>query len=178
MTFWLTLLAYQANWFAAVIGAGHGLWWPGVAAAGLFALWRLSVSPHRALEARLVVVALALGLLLENLWVRTGLLDYAVAWPWAGSPAWILALWCAFALVVVPLLGYLHRRPWLAAALGAVGGPLAYLGAASGWDALRFSEPRWHTLLALGAGWALAMPALAALAARGLQRDIPRGHTS
>ena len=93
MTFWLTLLAYQATWFAAVIGAGHGLWWPGVAAAGLFALWRLSVSPHRALEARLVVVALALGLLLENLWVRTGLLDYAVAWPWAGSLRPLCAWW-------------------------------------------------------------------------------------
>ncbi|AUZ54064.1 DUF2878 domain-containing protein [Stenotrophomonas acidaminiphila] len=171
------LLAYQATWFVAVIGAGRGSWWPGVLAAALFALWRLAVSPARALELRLLLAALGIGLLLESVWVGSGLLDYA-AWPWAGPPAWILALWCAFALVVVPLLGYLHRRPWLAAALGAVGGPLAYLGAASGWDALRFSEPRWHALLALGAGWALAMPALAALAARGLQRDIPRGHTS
>ncbi|MGE4459236.1 MAG: DUF2878 domain-containing protein [Stenotrophomonas sp.] len=171
------LLAYQATWFVAVIGAGRGSWWPGVLAAALFALWRLAVSPARALELRLLLAALGIGLLLESVWMGSGLLDYA-AWPWAGPPAWILALWCAFALVVVPLLGYLHRRPWLAAALGAVGGPLAYLGAASGWDALRFSEPRWHALLALGAGWALAMPALAALAARGLQRDIPRGHTS
>ncbi|WP_427852547.1 DUF2878 domain-containing protein [Stenotrophomonas acidaminiphila] len=171
------LLAYQATWFVAVIGAGRGSWWPGVLAAALFAVWRLAVSPARALELRLLLAALGIGLLLESVWVGSGLLDYA-AWPWAGPPAWILALWCAFALVVVPLLGYLHRRPWLAAALGAVGGPLAYLGAASGWDALRFSEPRWHALLALGAGWALAMPALAALAARGLQRDIPRGHTS
>ena len=87
MTFWLTLLGYQATWFAAVIGAGQGLWWPGAAAAGLFALWRLSVSPHRLLEARLVLVALAVGLVLENLWVRSGLLDYAAAWPWAGSPS-------------------------------------------------------------------------------------------
>ncbi len=171
------LLAYQATWFVAVIGAGRGSWWPGVLAAALFALWRLAVSPMRALELHLLLAALGIGLLLESVWVGSGLLDYA-AWPWAGPSAWILALWCAFALVVVPLLGYLHRRPWLAAALGAVGGPLAYLGAASGWDALRFSEPRWHALLALGAGWALAMPALAALAARGLQRDIPRGHTS
>ena len=171
------LLAYQATWFVAVIGAGQGSWWPGVLAAALFALWRLAVSPARALELCLLLAALGIGLLLESLWVGSGLLDYA-AWPWAGPPAWILALWCAFALVVVPLLGYLHRRLWLAAALGAVGGPLAYLGAASGWDALRFSEPRWHALMALGAGWALAMRALAALAARGLQRDIPRGHTS
>ncbi len=172
------LLAYQATWFAAVIGAGQGRWWPSVLCAALFALWRLAVSPQRALEMQLVLAALAIGLVLENLWVGSGLLTYAAPCPWAGSPAWILALWLAFALVIVPLLGYLHRRLWLAAAFGAIGGPLAYLGAASGWDTVRFSEPRWHALLALGAGWALAMPVLAALAARGLQRDIQRGHTS
>lgn len=175
MTFWLTLLAYQATWFAAVIGAGHGLWWPGVAAAGLFTLWRLSVSSHRALEAKLVMVSLGLGLLLENLWVRTGLLDYAVGWPWAGSPAWILALWWAFALSIVPLLGYLHRRLLLAAVFGAIGGPLAYLGAARGWNVVQFAQPQWHSLLALAAGWSVAMPLLAWLARRGLQSHSPGG---
>lgn len=170
------LLAYQATWFAAVIGAGHGLWWPGVLAAALFALWRLAVSPHRALELRLMLTALGIGLMLENLWVGSGLLDYAAAWPSAGSPAWILALWCAFALVVVPLLGYMHRRLWLAAVFGAIGGPLAYLGAARGWNVVQFSEPSWRGLLALAAGWALAMPLLAALAARGLHHIKPREH--
>ena len=166
-------LAYQATWFAAVIGAGRGLWWPGVLAATLFALWRLAVSPARALELRLLLAALGIGLLLESLWVGSGLLDYA-AWPWAGPPAWILALWCAFALVVVPLLGYLHRRLLLAALFGAIGGPLAYLGAARGWDVVQFASPQWHSLLALAAGWALAMPLLAWLARRGLQSE-PHG---
>lgn len=167
------LLVYQTTWFAAVIGAGHGQWWPGVLCAVLFALWRLARSPQRALESRLVLAALAIGLVLENLWTGSGLLTYAAPWPWAGSPAWILALWLAFALVIVPLLGYLHRRLWLAAVLGAIGGPLAYLGAARGWQAVQFSEPGWHGLLALGVGWALAMPLLAALAARGLAPDQP-----
>ena len=30
MSFWLSLIGYQTVWFAAVIGAGHGLAWPGV----------------------------------------------------------------------------------------------------------------------------------------------------
>lgn len=169
MSFWLTLLAYQATWFVAVIGAGHGLWWPGVAAAALFAAWRLAVSPQRALELRLVLAALALGLLLETLWVRSGLLEYRAGWPWLDAPGWILALWLAFALTVLPLLGYLQRHLGLAALFGAIGGPLAYWGAARGWGVARFPDPAWHGLLALGAGWALAMPLLAWLARRGLQ---------
>lgn len=169
MTFWLTLLAYQATWFAAVIGAGNGRWWPGVAAAGLFTLWRLAVSPQRALELRLALTGLALGLLLESLWVHRGLLTYRAAWPWLAAPGWILALWWAFGLSAAPLLGYLQRHLGLAALLGAVGGPLAYLGAARGWHAVQFAQPPWHGLLALAAGWAVAMSLLVWLARRGLQ---------
>ncbi len=164
------LLAYQATWFVAVIGAGRRSWWPGVLAAALFALWRLAVSSARALELCLLLAALGIGLLLESLWVGSGLLDYA-AWPWAGPPAWILALWCAFALVVVPLLGYLHRRLWLAAALGAVGGPLAYLGAAGGWNAVHFAQPRWHGLLALSVLMVRAAPGAPLVPYRALLRS-------
>jgi hypothetical protein len=177
VTFWLTLLAYQATWFVAVIGAGHGLWWPGVAAAALFAGWRLSVSAQRSLELRLVLVALALGLGLETLWVRSGLLEYRAAWPWLDAPGWILALWLAFALTVLPLLGYLQRHLALAALFGAIGGPLAYWGAARGWGAARFADPAWHGLLALAIGWALAMPLLAWLARRGLDTNTTTGAT-
>ncbi|WP_259304770.1 DUF2878 domain-containing protein [Thermomonas sp. S9] len=72
---------------------------------------------------------------------------------------------------MLPLLGYLRRHLPLAALLGAIGGPLAYWGAARGWGAAHFSDPAWHGLLALGAGWALAMPLLAWLARRGLRAE-------
>ena len=85
------------------------------------------------------------------------------------------AVFKPLSVAIVPLLGYLHRRPWLAALFGAIGGPLAYLGAARGWDVVQFAQPQWHSLLALAAGWAVAMPLLAWLARRGLQSDIPGG---
>ena len=77
MNFWTTLLAHQATWFAAVIGAGQGHGWPGLLAIGLFVVWRLAVSRHRGLEARLGLLALALGWALESLWVGAGLIGYA-----------------------------------------------------------------------------------------------------
>lgn len=175
MRFWLTLIAYEAVWFAAVIGAGHGQCWPGVLAMLAFAAWRLSASAHRRVEWRLLLVALLVGLLLENLWVRAGLLAYAAPWPCATSPAWLISLWLAFALTIVPLFGYLHARPLLAALLGACGGPLAYLGAARGWHAVVLPTPSWPSLLALAAGWAIALPLLTALARRWLHADVAVG---
>ena len=38
-----------------------------------------------------------------------------------------------------------------------------------------FAQPQWHSLLALAAGWAVAMPLLAWLARRGLQSHSPGG---
>lgn len=177
MNFWFTLIAYEAVWFVAVSGAGHGWWWPGALATLAFAAWRLAVSAHRGVELRLLAVGLLLGLVLENLWVRSGLLAYAAAWPWATAPVWLIALWLAFALTIVPLFGYLHARPALAALLGAVGGPLAYLAAARGWHAVQLPAPAWPSLLALAGGWALALPLLATLARRWLHapaaEDMP-----
>ncbi len=173
MTFWLVFAAYELVWLAAVAGAGHGLVWPGVGATVLFASWRLAASRRRAVELKLIGTALLLGAILEHLWVRLGLIRYGAAWPLPSAPAWLLALWAAFALTIVPLFGYLHTRPWLAAALGAVGGPLAYLGAARGWRALSMLPPQWHALLALSIGWAVAMPTLMGLARHWLQALPP-----
>lgn len=165
MMFWTTLAAYELVWLAAVIGAGHGLAWPGMAAAGVFAAWRLAVSRCRRIELKLAAVTVLLALALEGTWVTAGLIVYAAPWPLPSAPAWLIALWVAFALTVVPLFGQLHGRPALAAILGAVGGPLAYLGAARA-HALRLPGPAWRGLLALALGWAIAMPTLTSLAGR------------
>lgn len=169
MHFWTTLVAHQATWFTAVIAAGTGLTWPGVVAVALFCAWRLAVSRHPGVEVRLGILALGIGLLLESLWTGSGLLTYSTSAPGGRVPAWILALWVGFALTVVPLFGMLHARPILAALFGALGGPLAYWGAGQGWGAVQFAQPHALSLLALAAGWAIAMPVLTTIAHRGLR---------
>jgi hypothetical protein len=170
MNSWLTFAAYEAVWFAAVMGAGRGLAWPGVAAVALFAAWRLGVSRQRGLELSIVGVALALGLLFDAALAWAGVTQYAAPWPSPLAPVWLTALWVAFALTVLPLFGYLHGRLALAAVFGAIGGPFAYLGAARGWQAVAFPAPAWHGLAALAVGWGAAMPLLCWLARQGLRR--------
>lgn len=161
---WLDLAGYQAVWFAAVLGAGAGLAWPGVAAAAVFVLVQMALSPQPGADARLLVAAVAAGAAVDGGLALSGWAGYAAAWPSARfAPAWILALWCAFALSLPRGLRVLQSRPALAAALGALGAPAAYLAAESGWGALEFAAPRWRGLLWLAAGWALALPLLSAL---------------
>lgn len=164
MKFWTALVAYQAVWFFSVIGAGLDLAWPGVIAAATFAAWRLVVTPHRIVELKLMVTSFLLGLVLQIAWVEGGWIRYAAPWPSPLIPAWLMALWLAFGLTIVPLFGFLHARPLLAALLGAVGGPLAFLGAARGWQAATLAQPTWESVLALAAGWAIALPLLTSLA--------------
>ncbi|TAL83025.1 MAG: DUF2878 domain-containing protein [Rhodanobacter sp.] len=164
MKFWISLIGYQAVWFAAVIGAGHGLAWPGVLGMLLYATWQFRVSDRRSTDLRLIAAALVMGLLLDGGLLHLGLASYAASWVAPAPPAWILALWATFALTFTQSLSYLQNKLWLAALLGSIGGPLAYQGAARGWHVVSFAQPVWPALLWLAIGWGLATPLLARLA--------------
>jgi hypothetical protein len=169
MSFWTNLLGYQLAWFLTVIGAGHGLAWPSVLAATAFVLWQLLAAGHRSSELRLLVAALLLGMAVDGGFAVSGWVRYATpapAWPPGGAPVWILTLWACFAMTLNGSLRYLQGRSGIAAALGAIGGPLAYLGAARGWQAVDFPAPPWHGLLLVACGWGISVPLLAAFARR------------
>ncbi|WP_250622955.1 DUF2878 domain-containing protein [Pinirhizobacter soli] len=167
MKFWASLIGYQLVWFAAVIGAGHGLARPGIVGMLLYAACQLVAARHYKADLSLMATAIVLGLVVDGGLIRSGLAIYAAPWPSAmWVPAWILALWATFALTLTQSLRWLQTRLWVAAMLGAIGGPLAYLGASRGWQVVSFADPAWRGLLWLGFGWALVTPTLAWLARR------------
>jgi hypothetical protein len=104
-------------------------------------------------------------------WVRYA--TPAPAWPPGGAPLWILALWASFAMTLNGSLRYLQGRLGMAVILGAVGGPLAYLGAARGWHAVSLVAPAGRGLLLVACGWAISVALLAALARRLRQSATP-----
>jgi Protein of unknown function (DUF2878) len=173
MNFWANLIGYQIVWFCAVIGAGHGLWWPGVIAAAIFIPLHFAFTAQhrqgRATDFGLVLIALLIGAALDGAIATSGLGRYAangMVLPVGGAPLWILSLWASFALTLRHSMTFLLGRPWLACIFGALGGPLAYLGASRGWQAITFAEPRWMALVVLSIGWGLAIPLLTMLASR------------
>ncbi len=166
MNFWTNLIGYQAVWFASVAAAAHGLPWIGVGIALCFAAAQWTASPHKAADARLALLGVAAGIVVDGTLAAAGAVAYASASPALIAPLWILAMWVAFALTLNHSLAFLQARPAVAAVFGAIAAPLAYLGAERGFGAVAFSAPPWRPLSLLAIGWALALPLLLACARR------------
>ncbi|MGQ4660887.1 DUF2878 family protein [Lysobacter sp. F6437] len=171
MRFWTNLIGYQLVWFAVVISAARERPGWGIAAALMFVAVQWWASPVRRADARVVGCALLLGIAVDGSLAASDLLRYAGAFPALIAPGWILALWAAFAMTVNHSMGFIRGRAGLAALLGAVGGPMAYLGAARGFGAVEFSVPVFNGLAALSVGWAIAMTVLMVLAGRWQRRN-------
>ena len=166
MNVWINAALYQATWIAAIGGAARGWWWLGPLCAVLFAAWQLLGSSRNRTDPLLLLYAVLIGFAVDSAFAASGLIQYNAAVPWPQvAPVWIVALWASFALTLNHSLAYLKAHPSVAAALGALGAPLAYVAAARA-GALVLAAPQMTTVLVLGAAWALLTPALGLLAQR------------
>ncbi len=156
---------FQVAWFAAVLGAAGGRTWLGPLVLLPVLAVNLAMTPERRGEVKLWVAAGMIGLLFDTALVSAGLFaPKRHLFPYPLSPPWMVGLWIGFAATLNQSLGWLHGRLLLAALLGAVGGPLTYLGGArlGAADAL----PQMAGLVILAVGWGLVTPLLLTLAKR------------
>lgn len=155
------VLGFKAVWLCAVLGAANGAAWLGPLALLAFAGLQILCSANRRREALVLAAGLAMGVALETVLAKTGWVDYAPGWPApALAPAWIVALWGGFSLMSIDGLAWLRGRRFMAALLGAAGGPFAYyagisLGAGAGATTAFY--------VALGLFYAAATPLLVEL---------------
>ncbi|MGQ9686111.1 MAG: DUF2878 domain-containing protein [Thiobacillaceae bacterium] len=157
----LNLLAFQAAWFATVLGAAHGLPWLGPVAVLAAVVLHLAQSTQRWPELRLLSAAFVLGFLFENALLNAGVVGYVGDPVWV--PLWMLALWPLFATTLNVSLAWFKSRRGLAMLAGALAGPPAYAGGEA-LGAIRLYGP---ALWILAAGWAVTFPLLLAVARLG-----------
>jgi len=160
-----TLLAFEGAWLACVLGAARGWPWAGTVAALAVVAGFVGLSAKPRVDAALIAVTLAFGLAHDSAMAAAGWISYAEPGPLPSlAPAWILALWALFAVVLREPLRWLHARLAWAALLGALGGPLSYAAAAR-IGAIGLPQPT-RAMVALALGWAAITPLLLALARR------------
>ena len=154
--------AFQIGWFAAVLGAGHGMPWLGVAIVPFVLLVNLALSADRRQELVVALVAAVMGFAVDTGLVAAGVfapVPFLVPRPF--SPLWMVMLWVNQATTLNGCLAWLRGRYLAGSLFGAIGGPLAYLSGARLGAA---SLPSTAGLVILGITWACAFPALLAAA--------------
>lgn len=157
-------LLYQIVWFTCILGGAGGLPLIGIGLALLICALHLAMARRPATELKIILLTGLLGGAWEYLVVNQGWVRYAGAGNSGFAPAWIIALWLAFATTFNVSLRWLQDRLALASALGLIGAPLAWL-AGQRMGALELAEPR-QALVMIGAGWAVLMPMLLYLTRR------------
>ena len=158
-------VVFEGAWFACILGVAHGqpLW--GTAAVGAAIAWHVAISGRPATELALVGLLCAIGLGAESAVVAQGHVIYPAGQPVAWlAPYWMVALWGEFAIALNVTLRWLKGRPVLAAVLGAVFGPLSFLGGVRLGGARFVDETA--ALVTLAGMWAVLMPLVMALSDR------------
>lgn len=160
-------MLFQIGWFACVLGAAKQMPWLGVSFFALFLIWHLSQAKQAKLELMLVLIAIVIGGIYDQLMTQNKLLIYQAHDFTALPPAWILALWAEFAITLNVSLRWMRNKQlrwrWpIAVLFGAIGGPLAYIGAEKLGAVTLNSMPASY--IALSIGWAILTPLLVILA--------------
>lgn len=159
----INFVLMQAAWFVCVLGAANSMPWIGVIATVFVVAWHLLQAKQAKPEVILLMIALLIGASFDQLMHSTHLISYqAHGWSNHLVPAWILALWAGFVTALNVSLRWMHDKLWLAIAFGAIGGPLAYMGAAR-LGAVQLNHLP-QSYVALSVGWAILTPVLLALA--------------
>jgi hypothetical protein len=170
----LNFALFQAGWFATILTAAGGRPAAALAVAGAavgLSLWLFSAD--RMGDLRLLLAVALIGFCLDTMQLHLGVFAL-VGEPLFPRlcPLWLVALWALLGTTLRGSLSWLAGRYWLSAILGAVAGPLSYLGGAQ-LGAATLHPSRVFSIAALAAGWAAVMPLLVWLAHK--QRSGGRG---
>ncbi|MBT2341192.1 MULTISPECIES: DUF2878 domain-containing protein [Pseudomonas] len=140
----------QVGWWACVLGA-HRPWMLLIVPVGLAAhLWRC---PQPGAEVRALLRVTLGGCLLDSLLGAVGVFRFDQQ----PLPVWLALLWLVLASGLRHSLAWIRRDDRLAALLGMLGGPPAYL-AGAGLAGVDLPMGEVGTALLLAPVWALVLP--------------------
>ena len=152
------IIAFQLLWWACVLSAKHGLDWLVliVTVAYIFVhfCWIEPKQQFWPLILTAIIGCVFDQYLFMTDWIRFNHHPTMSAY----IPLWMIALWLGFATTLNLSMHWLQHRLLLAASLGAVFGPLAYLGAQQ-LEAVTLTHPL-ESLVCIAIEWGLALPLL------------------
>jgi hypothetical protein len=166
----INLAFFQLVWIMTVLGVTMNHLWLGPTSFAFFLAVHISISRAVKTDLILIAVAVAAGMIIDTIYIRSGLFRYVANVPWQGiAPFWILILWANFALTLNHCLSWLHGRYKTAAMLGFIGGPLSYFGGVK-LGAAQLTAAPVSAFLIVGVCWAAITPLLLYVAEKSNRR--------
>jgi hypothetical protein len=158
-------VVFQFGWLTCVLAGANQIPWLGTFAALAIVAWHVNRIASPRDELLLILCAGVIGAIWDSGLVYAGWLQYPSGILIEGTaPHWIVAMWLLFATTLNVSLRWLKTRLALAAMVGAVAGPAAYL---AGYKLGGVQIPDFKVAMsALALGWTLFMPALMLLSTR------------
>lgn len=152
----INFILFQLVWVGFVVGAANDFIILGVLALVIMLLWQLWPSRRANSDLGLIVASMLVGCVTGTLWAASGLVEFHSHWPldWL-APWWIIAMWASFGATLNHSLLWIQRSPWLAAVLGAIGGPASYAAAAR-IGAVTIDD-FWLTMALMSVAWFVAL---------------------
>ena len=144
-------IVFNIAWFVCILG-GSTIAVPfAIAVIGV----HLVFFSDNKTEIGLTTVVVLLGIVVESVFIRGGLLvpPDGSLWP----PLWLICLWGFFATTLNHSLKWFQSHLPVAVAMGAVSAPLTYL-AGTRLNDFSLREPVILTLVAMGVVWCVAFP--------------------
>ncbi len=169
----LNLLGFKACWLACIFGAANHQPWIGPLAVAVWCAIHLSRSPFPQREAALILIGAAIGASVDVITLTTGFISYHGSHtPTLGFIATFFALWVNFGTTLRISFQWSWRKPIIAAAMGALGGPFAYWSGAQA-GAIEFPSDMRLALLMIAIQYGVALPIWFAAADRLLRKPSP-----
>jgi hypothetical protein len=155
----INFILFQVAWFAAVLGAAYGAPWLGVVAVPAVFGVHLALAEDRRAELVLALASAVLGFAADSLLIAAGVFSpIPHLFPSPLSAPWMVMLWVNLAMTLNASMAWVRGRYALGSVFGAIGGPIAYLSGAK--LGAMIEVPGAAGLLAIGASWAFALPAM------------------
>jgi len=156
----INFVVFQVAWFTCVLGAAYGMPWQAFLFVLIAVVTQLILNNlHLKSEVLLIVLIAIIGVIFDQMIINHQLVAYkSHGWSDAIVPIWIIGLWIAFASTINFSLRWLRPYPFIAILLGAIGGPLAYLGAEKLGAVTLLVSP--DSIIVLAIGWGLLMPVM------------------
>jgi len=165
MALLVNFIGFQVGWFACVLGAAKDKELLGMIIALGVIICHVATQGDSRKELKLVLIASAIGLIWETWVLNLDILRYpshpeALFWP----PTWLIMMWALFATTINLSMAWLKGRWVLSVLMGAVFGPLAFIGGER-LGAVVFLDSTL-SIITLSVGWGLLMPLILWIAER------------